>query len=324
MEIKKISLNIGIIIGVALSIFAVTFLVVAWTGPTAAPPSGNLPAPLSAGSGTEYKGGALGIGGLFETDTSTHLAVSGGNVGIGTTSPGARLEVSSIGADGIDISADTETPANSGRLFFSTGTAGQSTTLINVGGDLRFSTGGTPGSSTGTSRLTIKSDGSVGIGTITPDTYSNQAKLVVDGGVALGNAGNGRHVYGWYAFGYHGTGYHHIKTSMWAGGSPSGNINYIMGGWHIKGYRYSSSGTVDSHIYFHNWGGGYFNKSIVHNGSWSPNIDIYTSSDGYVVLRIETSSYSGFIIDLHQFYTGYSTRDIRIISTANSSSTSHY
>lgn len=93
MTLKETIIAIGQIIGVALSIFLISYFVFSWTGPTTNPPNGNVDAPLSSGSDTGYKAGALGVGGVFQTDTHTHLAKDGGNVGIGTTSPEAKLEV---------------------------------------------------------------------------------------------------------------------------------------------------------------------------------------------------------------------------------------
>jgi hypothetical protein len=99
--IKNVSKKLGIILGVSASIFLVSFSVFAsWTGPTDVPPNENLPAPINAGDDTQLKTGALGIGGVFETDTHTHLAIDGGNVGIGTTGPGARLDIKGNTNDG--------------------------------------------------------------------------------------------------------------------------------------------------------------------------------------------------------------------------------
>jgi hypothetical protein len=243
MRIKKISLNIGITLGVALSIFAVTFLVVAWTGPTQAPPSGNIPAPLSAGSTTEYKSGALGIGGLFETDTSTHLAVTGGNVGIGTISPTQKLDVNgqirirggSPGAgkiliSGADGTATWGTAADSSKwisgtgddIYRASGNVGIGTTspgypltvnrndagigfallragvqrfsirysttetrlIANQGNPLNFGT--SADDDIGSIRMSIATNGNVGIGTTSPSQ-----KLHIAGGSLLLTGGGG-------------------------------------------------------------------------------------------------------------------------------------
>jgi hypothetical protein len=91
-----------------------------------------------------------------------------GKVGIGTSVPSAKLEVSSSGADGIDISVDGNNSLLSGRLFLSNGTSGQSTVLMNNNGDLTFRTQGTPNSTSGNERMRINSSGNVGIGTASP------------------------------------------------------------------------------------------------------------------------------------------------------------
>ena len=64
---------------VLASTILIANLVFAWTSPTTDPPGGNLPAPLNVGSDTQTKSGGLNIQ---------------GNVGIGTTSPGYKLDVS--------------------------------------------------------------------------------------------------------------------------------------------------------------------------------------------------------------------------------------
>ncbi|MDQ1343493.1 MAG: Collagen-like protein [Patescibacteria group bacterium] len=130
-------------------------------------------------------------------------------------------------------------------------------------------------------------------------------------------------MHGWHSFGTSTVGYRHIKTTLWAGGAPSGNTQFIMGGWHVRGYRYTTAGILDTQVYFHNWDGVYANKNIVENGNWTSAVDVYTSSDGYVVLRIATEAYTGFVIDLHQFFD-YPTRDIRILAETQSASATYY
>jgi uncharacterized protein (TIGR02145 family) len=83
--------NIGIFLGASFSVFFIGFVVLAWTGPTEAPPGGNIPYPINAVDSAQYKVGALGIGGVFQTDTETHLSTGSGSVGIGTENPGGLL-----------------------------------------------------------------------------------------------------------------------------------------------------------------------------------------------------------------------------------------
>ena len=93
-----------------------------------------------------------------------------GKVGIGTSSPVTKLDVSTTGADGINLSKDTGTTTISTRLFFSNATAGQGVSIYNSGSNMRFQTGSTVGSSTGTTRMVINSNGRVGIGTASPSS----------------------------------------------------------------------------------------------------------------------------------------------------------
>ena len=58
--LKTITLALIIGLGIAYAM--------AWTGPTQGPPNGNVPAPVNVGSATQYKSGALGIGGALQAD----------------------------------------------------------------------------------------------------------------------------------------------------------------------------------------------------------------------------------------------------------------
>jgi hypothetical protein len=93
MFYSNLSKTIALAVGVLATVFLIGYFVFAWTEPTQPPPGGNVPAPINVGNDTQYKSGALGIGGLFQTDGETHLAITDGDVGIGTTAPGAKLEV---------------------------------------------------------------------------------------------------------------------------------------------------------------------------------------------------------------------------------------
>ncbi|MBU4298475.1 hypothetical protein KJ636_00295, partial [Patescibacteria group bacterium] len=70
-----------------------TFLVVAviygWTEPSSAPPTGNVSAPINVGNASQIKTGPLQVNGFRNIGNT----VLDGNVGIGTTGPGAKLEV---------------------------------------------------------------------------------------------------------------------------------------------------------------------------------------------------------------------------------------
>jgi len=174
---------LGLTLGIALSIFAISLAVYAWTAPTAAPPGDNVPAPINVGTTTQTKAGALGVGGVFTANTAVHLAVGGGNVGIGTTAPGARLTVSTsvVNEPGIMLIDDggariktvaelggggynpMSTPGAIGIIYH--GSGGQNTGSLMIG---QWST-----SARG---IKIDSTGNVGIGMTSPD-----ARLHVDG-----------------------------------------------------------------------------------------------------------------------------------------------
>ena len=94
---------LALVIGLGIS------YAMAWTAPTAPPPNENVPAPVNVGpsGGTlgsmQYKSDGLAIGGMFQTDSDTYLAVQGGRVGIGTDNPTAKLDVNG----GMSVNAGT-------------------------------------------------------------------------------------------------------------------------------------------------------------------------------------------------------------------------
>jgi len=109
----------------------------------------------------------LGDGGDVDINLNDDMFVEGssGNVGIGTTSPDTRLDVTAAGANGMIINQDTNDATNSSRVFFknSTGTF----SMYKVGGYLRVNSGATAGSSSGGTNL-ISIGSNVGIGTTSP------------------------------------------------------------------------------------------------------------------------------------------------------------
>ena len=100
---KQISSKIvSLIFAILVICFAIAFYVVAWEEPGSAPPGDNVSAPINVSGTSQDKSGALRIGGVFRTDSETVLAVLGGNVGIGTTNPTAKLHIGgTAGTDGI-------------------------------------------------------------------------------------------------------------------------------------------------------------------------------------------------------------------------------
>lgn len=112
-----------------------------------------------------------------------------------------------------------------------------------------------------------------------------------------------RSILNWFQWGGNpGGAYMHIKTNLWCGGSPNGNSAPTMSMFHIKGYTYDAQ-TINSIIGFHNWSGGIYSLAITNAGSRAAGQGAYASSDGYVVLVINTgTSYPGISIDYHQSF----------------------
>jgi hypothetical protein len=118
-----------------------------------------------------------------ETNSATRMAIDSiGNVGIGTSSPGSKLEISSTSDALLELNGGTTT--NPYMLFAQNGTRRAFIQYVNGGllslaseyGDIRFMTGA---GGTETEKMRIDSSGRVGIGTSSP-TY----KMEIDGGSA--------------------------------------------------------------------------------------------------------------------------------------------
>jgi hypothetical protein len=101
-----------------------------------------------------------------------------GNTGIGTTDPSTRLSVRAGSANGIELDQDSDLATDSARLFFNSSSGGYS--IFNTSGSLRFNSGATAGSSSGTERMRIDSSGNVGIGTDSPSNPLHVATSSTD------------------------------------------------------------------------------------------------------------------------------------------------
>ena len=109
-------------------LFLAGFVAWAWTEPTVAPPAGNVEAPINVGSVSQVKAGALGIGGVLEVFSDL---IVDGKLGIGTASPGAKLDVqgdikasSLINLGGVSFPAGGCSVTNRGQQWLFQGGAG--------------------------------------------------------------------------------------------------------------------------------------------------------------------------------------------------------
>jgi hypothetical protein len=124
----------------AVLIFALgaVLATIAWTEPTSAPPAGNIPAPINVGSQAQTKQGPLTINAVLEVRSEVYgqifrdldqpdyyvnpasPGIAGtflGNVGIGTTSPGGKLDIqTSTGSVAIKINTFTLRPISATEL----------------------------------------------------------------------------------------------------------------------------------------------------------------------------------------------------------------
>ncbi|MEW5907832.1 MAG: hypothetical protein AB1643_01470 [Patescibacteria group bacterium] len=91
---------------ICLAVLAGVNIVYSWTGPTGAPPTNNVAAPINVGNIFQERAGdlriigALRVGGLT-SDFDTYLATLGGSVGIGTANPAPNLGVHNAFSQGI-------------------------------------------------------------------------------------------------------------------------------------------------------------------------------------------------------------------------------
>ena len=74
---KKPIIQLSIIAIIIGSVFIVNGLILAWTSPVSTPPADNVGAPINIGTDSQYKSGALGVGGVFHGYSS---AIFDGNV----------------------------------------------------------------------------------------------------------------------------------------------------------------------------------------------------------------------------------------------------
>ncbi|MBI2041832.1 MAG: hypothetical protein HYT20_02335 [Candidatus Nealsonbacteria bacterium] len=98
-------------------LFLAGFAAYAWTEPSSAPPDGNVDAPINVGSVDQNKIGGLSIGGVLRGISN---AIFDGSVGIGTQTPGAKLDIQGgdikVGATDIKGDGTISTNLNADKL----------------------------------------------------------------------------------------------------------------------------------------------------------------------------------------------------------------
>ncbi|HVU06542.1 MAG TPA: tail fiber domain-containing protein [Candidatus Paceibacterota bacterium] len=282
-----------------------------WSGPGATPPSGNAAPPLNTSSTAQSKAGGL----LLNTGNATNgLIVQYGNVGVGATSPGAKLHVlgggAILGTTGSAASSRTLTILDNadGQINFGS-YSGQWRSSIQIqsndaarllfiappesdygygilraaNGGLKIDVGGTTGDS-GSNAISIESNAKVGIG-MTPSV-----KLDVNGEIqtndwlynstsakGLYNTSTGKHFYS-------------ESASYWALNSTNGLV-----------LRNGYAGTVTGYLYWDGTAGSNNFGLLSPNGSWKVRTDNSTTQlygNVYMPFFYDTDN-SAYYVDPH-------------------------
>lgn len=174
MPQRNISQTLALCLGVFVLSFLIGLAVLAWTEPGAAPPGGNVSAPINVSNTAQRKTGALRVGG-FISDSATNLATLSGNVGIGTTAPETKLHIYNPNPVTISFPDDILTFSRAGVI--------NKTVFKYKNGDFPLTI-----SSGGKDILTLKGSGNVGIGTTEPGTKLEVAGQIKVAGVAVAGA----------------------------------------------------------------------------------------------------------------------------------------
>ena len=273
--------------------------------------------------GTEPNdGGYLNIQGARVDNGNPYnlsLQSEGGSVGIGVSDPDSKLEIKGAGG-------------SSGLTFKTTDASSNETFFCMDGGRVGVRYGpllvGIPSSTAPDSGVKLQVNSSTGSALKVMSTETSGIAQVVGGlSVGRGNQGEtdnmGCRVVGWYNANAHSSSsYLHIVTSLWGGGSPHGNNDYIMGGWEITGHSYATNASHGKcNVFFHNWSGsvasGY---SLSYTGAFTGFALVYVNSSGYVTIRLAAGSYKGYWLDLFQA-AHYPMRTVKVTAATFSNST---
>jgi hypothetical protein len=253
-----------------------------------------------------------------------------GNVGIGDTSPGHKLEVKStenykaIHIKGTNAPCYTMARGDSTDAEWRMGLSGYDYN------DFAIST------STGTNdRFRMDPDGNSWQGSVNNLTprinlhntgQSTSFNGPISSGYAVGPGGarSAPITRDWFTYSG-GTSigsnrYVHMKTNLYGG--SGNNTEFTMSLFHYHGfYYYGANYYGDGTIGWHNWSGSFYNVQKHNYGNFNLVQDSYVSSDGYVVLVADViGGYAQFTIDWHQ-WGGYGFRDKGVTNVTNTSST---
>lgn len=147
--------------------------------------SGSLTSSAFSTGNLTYSGTLTGSTGVVNIGSGQIYKDAGGNVGVGTTSPGAKLEVAgtfnvSLQSSGTYASVRGASGASSNLLLQPNAGLGTAYWITAKNAAANLEIGGNGGTEPGQGAISITSSGSVGIGTSSPT-----AKLHVNGPVRL-------------------------------------------------------------------------------------------------------------------------------------------
>ena len=292
-----------------------------------------------------FQGAGSNAGWKWLYGGTEYMRLTGGKLGIGTSSPSAKLEIDagtegqSSAVEAIRI-AGPNTPNNENSaqdLKWQFDFAGSSIIRSYRGSSwdtyLTFhTTQDSAGSNSPQERMRIDHAGNVMIGTTAAKSMQSAAEktLTVKGGMLTAYPqGPGaayqepRTIRDWFVYAgatNSGSTYVHMKTNLDMG--TVSNYMYTMSHFRFhSAYNYTGSVRVASGMMgFHNWSNNFYQLAIHNDTSWALVHTPYISSDGKAVLvaYIE-GSYASFAIDWHQ-WAGYPIREAKVTATTTSTS----